>query len=350
MATPHHPAPPPLRVMPYSMFVGQERLKLALELAYVAPRVGGVLLSGERGTGKSTLVRAFAQMVHGRLPVTLPINATEDRVVGGWDVGALLRGEEVRKPGLLEEADGSILYIDEVNLLDDHIVNIILDATSTGFLEIEREGRDERVEVRFTMVGTMNPSEGGLRPQLLDRFGLMVAVAGEQDEAVRTGILQAVLDYDAALAVERATRAGTLDDRAPSPADSPRRSPLKNVEDARMADGILKGKLQAAHAHFPLVVLDAEMARRCARLGKRMQGEGHRADFVIALAARAHAALYGRDEVDSDDIAAVAAFALQHRRPEALARGDGAAWTDADDRVVGRVTAGEDLDARPAAP
>lgn len=312
-----------MRVMPYSMFVGQERLKLALELAYIAPKIGGVLLSGERGTGKSTLVRAFAQMVHGRLPVTLPINATEDRVVGGWDVGALLRGEEVRQRGLLEEADGTLLYIDEVNLLDDHIVNIILDATSTGILAIEREGRHEEVEVHFTMVGTMNPSEGGLRPQLLDRFGLMVSVASEQEGPVRVKVLEAVLEYDAAITLERRQLSGP---------------PLLSLEHARERDRELASALTEARSRLLKITLSPEMTQRCVRLGQQLQGEGHRADFVIALAACAHAARRQSLEVEPGDLSAVARLALQHRRPEALSRGEGAAWTDAADRLVDDLT------------
>jgi magnesium chelatase subunit I len=120
--------------MPYSMIVGQDSAKTALELAFIAPLIGGVLLSGQRGTGKSTLVRAFCQMMYGGLPVTLPINATEDRVVGDWKIDELLRSKQVWQDGVLVEADGKVLYIDEVNLLDDHIVNLILDVTSTGIL------------------------------------------------------------------------------------------------------------------------------------------------------------------------------------------------------------------------
>src|SRR5919199_4725036 len=116
-----------IQILPYTLVVGQEQLKLALELAYIDPAIGGVLISGHRGTGKSTAVRAFAQMIYGKLPVTLPINATEDRVIGGWDLKELMLGKTVEQKGLLEEANGSLLYIDEVNLLDDHIVNIILD-------------------------------------------------------------------------------------------------------------------------------------------------------------------------------------------------------------------------------
>jgi magnesium chelatase subunit I len=162
---------PEIDILPYSRIVGQDEIKLALEIAYVAPqRLGGILISGQRGTGKSTAVRAFSRMVDNRLPVTLPINATEDRVVGGWKIDALMQSKSEWQIGLLEEARDRLLYVDEVNLLDDHIVNIILDVTSTGVLVVQREGQNkEPVKVPFTLVGTMNPEEGGLRPQLLDR-------------------------------------------------------------------------------------------------------------------------------------------------------------------------------------
>lgn len=188
-----------IRVLPYSRIVGQEQLKFALELAYIAPRLGGVLISGQRGTGKSTAVRAFSQMMVGRLPVTLPINATEDRVVGGFDLNQLMLGKVERKLGLLEKANKGLLYIDEVNLLDDHIVNIILDVTSTGILVVQREAQDpEDKHISFTLVGTMNPEEGGLRPQLLDRFGIMVSITAEEEQAKRLEILQTVMDFDEA--------------------------------------------------------------------------------------------------------------------------------------------------------
>src|SRR5216683_574163 len=146
-----------IHILPYTCIVGQEQLKLALELAYIAPRIGGVLISGERGTGKSTTVRAFAHMVYGGLPVTIPINATEDRVVGGWKIKELMSGNAEPQEGLLEEANGRLLYVDEVNLLDDHIVNIILDVTATGVLVVQREGQHFQKQVQFILVGTMNP-------------------------------------------------------------------------------------------------------------------------------------------------------------------------------------------------
>jgi magnesium chelatase subunit I len=188
-----------IQILPYSQIVGQAQIKLALEIAYIAPpRLGGVL-SGQCGTGKSTAVRAFAQTIddRGRLPVTLPINATEDRVVGGWQIDELMKSEAKWQDGLLQAANGRLLYVDEVNLFDDHIVNIILDVTSTGVLVVQRDGNDRQPEsVAFTLVGTMNPEEDGLRPQLLDRFGLMVSVSAESERAKRVQILQNVLKFN----------------------------------------------------------------------------------------------------------------------------------------------------------
>jgi magnesium chelatase subunit I len=284
--------------MPYSMIVGQAQLKQALELAYIAPRIGGVLISGQPGTGKSTAVRAFAQMIYGRLPVTLPINATEDRVVGGWKIDELMRGNPEEQPGLLEEAHGSLLYVDEVNLLDDHIVNIILDVTSTGMLVIQREGRTSEKQVSFTLVGTMNPEEGGLRPQLLDRFGLMVSVMTETDPATRGQILQTVLDFDRELFFQTQGQSTPL------------------VDGARSKDKRIKANLARARQNLYDVGLPLEIAQSCVTLAGEFQVEGHRGDYIMALAARAFAALYGQSQVTADHLRVVAPLVLQHRRSE----------------------------------
>lgn len=314
----------PISVMPYSMMVGQRQLKLALELTYVAPRIGGVLLSGHRGTGKSTVVRAFSLMAYGKLPVTIPINATEDRVVGGWDLNELFKAKLEPREGLIQEANGGLLYIDEVNLLDDHIVNIILDVTSTGILVIEREGRASKSEVRFTLVGTMNPSEGGLRPQLLDRFGLMVDVVTEASDA-RSRILQTVLEYDAALALERGGGTG---------------KPLESLQAARAEDERHRVRLEKAKAFFPSVEVGRDVAEACVRIGSNIKSEGHRGDYVMALAAQARAALNGAKRATVEDLLEVAPLALQHRKSGVLQSGSDL-WSPEDNQTVLSLIAGD---------
>lgn len=312
---------PIIQVLPYTRIVGQKDLKLALELAYIAPRIGGVLISGQRGTGKSTAVRAFAQMMRGQLPVTLPINATEDRVVGGWKIDELMKGKPDWQDGLLVEADRKgLLYVDEVNLLDDHIVNIILDVTSTGVLVIQREGKSEEVSLAFTLVGTMNPEEGGLRPQLLDRFGLMVGVFTETELDKRREILNTVLAFDEVWAVR----------------DRPSASLPELLTKAKAEDEAYKQKLVTAKEKFYEVKLPDAVVESCVKLTKEFQVQGNRGDYVMALAARAYAALQGETQVTIDHVRSLAAMALQHRRPEA-SQGNEVIWTNADSEQVASV-------------
>ena len=305
-------------ILPYSLIVGQEQLKLALELAYVAPRIGGVLLSGQRGTGKSTAVRAFAQMMYGHLPVTLPINATEDRVVGGWKIEDLMEGRPVPQDGLLEEANGKLLFVDEVNLLDDHIANIILDVTATGVLVIQREGLHQQKSVSFILVGTMNPEEGGLRPQLLDRFGLSVHVRPETDEDRRGEILKTVLGFDKAIRALERNEPSTL------------------IQTARKKDADRKQQIEKARRNLDQVEFPDQAVRACVRLAQQFNAEGHRGDYVAALAARACASLQGSTDVSLENVKSVAPMALQHRRPDVLQRGH-EIWTPADDELLNQV-------------
>jgi magnesium chelatase subunit I len=309
---------PAIQILPYTLIVGQRQLKLALELAYIAPRIGGVLLSGQRGTGKSTAVRAFAQMMYDRLPVTLPINATEDRVVGGWRIDELMKSKPVPLPGLLEEANGSLLYIDEVNLLDDHIVNIILDVTSTGVLVVQREGQSYEKPVSFTLVGTMNPEEGGLRPQLLDRFGLMVSIEAENSQADRMKILQTVLQFDEALSKFKENQTSDY------------------FNAARQKDAEYKALLDKARDNFYGVEVPDSIVDKCVNLAIDFNIEGNRGDYTIALAARAYAALGGATQVENQHVAKVARLALQHRRPEAL-QSNQMPWSNEDDFIINKI-------------
>lgn len=315
-------------VLPFSRIVGQCELKRVLEIAHVMPSVGGVLASGERGTAKSTAVRAFAYMMYGRLPVTLPINATDDRIVGGWQVDALLRGEPKQMKGLLEEAHNGLLYVDEVNLLDDHVVNIILDVVSTGLLVVQRDGLD-RADVRlsFTLVGTMNPEEGGLRPQLLDRFGLMVPITTEQDTSVRKDILLTVLRFE----------------------EERRKPDSAWLHEGAAADRAHRERIEAARTAVGQVLLGPEAAELCARVSVAFGVTGHRGDIVMAEAARAAAALDGRGEVTASDVAFVAPYALMHRRPEA-AYGDAVTWGPEDGRLLDDIVAEAAPDAAPESP
>jgi magnesium chelatase subunit I len=312
----------PIHILPYTLIVGQQQVKLALELAYIAPKIGGVLLSGQRGTGKSTAVRAFAHMMYDRLPVTLPINATEDRVVGGWRIDELMRSQAIPQKGLLEEADSALLYVDEVNLLDDHIVNIILDVTSTGVLVVQREGQNFDKPVSFTLVGTMNPEEGGLRPQLLDRFGLMVNVEAEQNEAERTMILQTVLEFDEAVSQLKAGESSAY------------------IEDAIKKDRQHRELLEKARQAFYTVKVPLEVAQHCVRLAIQFHAEGNRGDYIIALAARAYAAFVGAKQVTNAHVAKVARLALQHRRSEVL-QSNQTPWSEEDDKQVIEMMKGE---------
>lgn len=296
-------------ILPYKNVVGQDELKMALEVAYIAgPRIGGVLISGHRGTGKSTMVRAFAQMMYGELPKTLPINATEDRVVGSYFVDKLLQGKDEWQDGLLVQANDKILYIDEVNLLDDHIVNIILDTAATGNLSIQRQGADDDVKTSFLLVGTMNPEEGHLRPQLRDRFGLMVQVATKPD--FRAEILKTVLNFDAALAQHSEEK------------------PHEFIVNGHSADAAKKTELEAAKAKLYDVVVPDDVAQKCVELAQEFEAVGHRGDYVMALAARALAARSGAKEVTLEHVRQVAPLALAHRRSRREE------WTAEDDKQL----------------
>jgi magnesium chelatase subunit I len=304
-------------LLPYSYIVEQYDLRWLLEVAYVMPSsLGGLLVSGERGTAKSTIVRSFATMMNGMLPVTLPINATDDRVMGGWEIEALMRGDLEWQPGLLEQAgEAGMLYIDEVNLLDDHIINLILDVASTNVLVVEREGMGRaQAEVSFALVGTMNPEEGALRPQLLDRFGLAVRMTAERSPAVRREILRTVLRFDA----ER-----VLDDSVWLAA-------------GERGDAERKAALEAAKAAFAGVELTDQAEELCAEVAHAFNVVGHRAEIVMAQGACAAAALARRSVTTPEDVRRIAPHAVMHRRRD-VAYSDGFEWLPKDDERLARV-------------
>lgn len=274
---------------PFSAIVGHDRLLLSLLLTAVSPGIGGVVVRGEKGTAKTTAVRALAPLLPRGEVVDLPLGATEDRVVGSIDVETVLTtGHADFRPGLLSRADGGVLYVDEVNLLADHLVDVLLDAAATGHVTVERDGVSHTEDARFVLVGTMNPEEGELRPQLLDRFGLAVDVTASRDPGTRVEILRRRLAYE----------------------DDPRAFAARWAE----ADGDLRDRLARARALVGRVELSDVHLARIASLCADFDVDGMRADLVIARTARAHAAWRGDTTVTDEDIRIAAELALPHRR------------------------------------
>ncbi|WP_106178850.1 putative cobaltochelatase [Prauserella shujinwangii] len=313
-----------MRPYPFSAVVGMPDLRLALVLSAISPAVGGVLVRGEKGTAKSTMVRALAGLLPGvdvvdgcrfscdpadpdpacpdgphpdgapghRRParlVELPVGAAEDRVVGSLDLErALGDGVTDFQPGLLAGAHRGLLYVDEVNLLHDHLVDTLLDAAAMGRATIEREGVSVSHAARFVLIGTMNPEEGELRPQLLDRFGLTVEVSSSREPAERMEIVRRRLAYEA-----------DPEGFAGGYADDERR---------------LAADIDAARRRLPSVRLTDDALRQIAEVCAAFEVDGMRADIVTARTAVAHAAWAGRDSVTTDDVRVAARLALPHRR------------------------------------
>ena len=334
---------------PFSAIVGQERMKLALVLNAINPAIGGVLIRGEKGTAKSTAVRALARLLpeqevvegcrfgcsppqgppgngargvsrgrdgdlcwecverleSGPLPrtrrrmrvVELPINASEDRVVGTIDLEAALReGTRRFEPGVLAEANRNILYVDEVNLLDDHIVDVLLDAAAMGVNTVEREGVSVSHPSRFILVGTMNPEEGELRPQLLDRFGLCVDVEGIHDLDQR---------------VEISLRAAAWQRQDPD-----------FLKRWQWEDAVIAAELATALRLLPSIQLGTQQSRMISTICLRARVKGHRGDVVTQRATRSIAAWRQHANPDGDDIFDAASLALAHRAQAPIERGD----------------------------
>lgn len=274
---------------PLSAVVAADELKLALCLAAVDPAIGGVLIEGPRGMAKSTLARGVAELLPAGEFVTLPLGASEERIVGSLDLDAALGEGRARfSPGVLAKADGGVLYVDEVNLLPDHLVDLLLDVAASGVNLVERDGISHRHPARFVLIGTMNPEEGELRPQLLDRFGLNVRLDTQPPPAERAEIIRRRLAFDADPQAFAERWEGQQDNLRRRCAEARRRLARIPLDDA---------------------ALDS-IARRCFEAAV----DGLRADLVWLRAARAHAAWRGGERIEAEDIDAVEHFALLHRR------------------------------------
>jgi len=312
---------------PFTAIVGQEELKLALLLNAVNSSIGGLLIRGQKGTGKSTAVRALADLLpevevvsgcpfqcspkdptnmcencyelyKGGKPlqpekrkmrvVTLPIGATEDRVIGSLDIErAIKEGVKALDPGILAETNQSILYVDEVNLLPDHIVDDILDAAASGWNIVEREAISVAHPARFILIGTMNPEEGELRPQLLDRFSLHTAITGIFDKDKRVEIIRRNLEFG--------------------------EDPLGFRKEFEGQQVELRQKILQARKNLSRVTVTDRLLDAVARVCIQLHVDGHRPDIVMVRSAKALAALEGRKEVSREDIFRVAGMALSHR-------------------------------------
>jgi magnesium chelatase subunit I len=314
-------------VFPFTAIVGQNEMKLALMLSVIDPNIGGVIIMGHRGTGKSTAVRALADLLppikkvkgcvygcdpdrpnelcnecttrlsdDGHLPaerglvpvVDLPLGATEDRVCGTLDIErALVEGVKTFEPGLLARANRGFLYIDEVNLLDDHLVDVLLDSAASGCNVVEREGISVSHPARFVLVGSGNPEEGELRPQLLDRFGLYTQITTITDLDQRVEIIESREWFDADPVAFRSAQ---------------------ESEQGQLRKHITRGQKLLAR-----VTIDRDLLRLIAELCVFLKVDGHRGELTIARAARALAAFEGRIAASADDVERVALMSLRHR-------------------------------------
>ncbi|MBD2312260.1 magnesium chelatase ATPase subunit I [Desertifilum sp. FACHB-1129] len=314
-------------VFPFTAIVGQEEMKLALLLNVIDPKVGGVMIMGDRGTGKSTTIRALADLLpeievvaddpfnshpsdielmsdevkerltqQQEIPVArkkvlmvdLPLGATEDRVCGTIDIEkALSEGVKAFEPGLLAKANRGILYVDEVNLLDDHLVDVLLDSAASGWNTVEREGISIRHPARFVLVGSGNPEEGELRPQLLDRFGMHAEIHTVKDPVLRVQIVEQRSAFD--------------------------QNPQEFLAQHQADQEALQTKLVTAQELLPSVQIDYDLRVQISQVCSELDVDGLRGDLVTNRAAKALAAFEGRTEATVDDISRVVTLCLRHR-------------------------------------
>ena len=321
------PAPRRRAVFPFTAIVGQEEMKLALLLNVIDPKIGGVMIMGDRGTGKSTTIRALADLLpeievvaddpfnsHPSDPeimgdavrqlvekgaevpvmkkkvmmVDLPLGATEDRVCGTIDIEkALSEGVKAFEPGLLAKANRGILYVDEVNLLDDHLVDVLLDSAASGWNTVEREGISIRHPARFVLVGSGNPEEGELRPQLLDRFGMHAEIRTVKEPVLRVQIVEQRTEFD--------------------------QNPQEFLENYQPQQIDLQQQLVNAQERLKSIEIDYDLRVKISQVCSELDVDGLRGDIVTNRAAKAIAAFEGRTEVTVNDIRRVATLCLRHR-------------------------------------
>lgn len=314
-------------IFPFTAIVGQEEMKLALQLNVIDPKIGGVMIMGDRGTGKSTTIRAIADLLPEieiikddpfnshksdldlmssdvkaaiqndkplateliKIPmIDLPLGATEDRVCGTIDIEkALTEGVKAFEPGLLAKANRGLLYVDEVNLLDDHLVDILLDSAASGWNTVEREGISIRHPARFVLVGSGNPEEGELRPQLLDRFGMHAEIRTVKDPILRVKVVEERTSFD--------------------------QNPTIWVENYESQQQELRDKIIAAQNLLPTVEIEYNFRIKISEVCSRLDVDGLRGDIVTNRAAKAHAAYNGRNKVEIDDIEKIITLCLRHR-------------------------------------
>jgi len=316
-----------LPIFPFTAIVGQEEMKLALQLNVIDPKIGGVIIMGDRGTGKSTTIRAIADLLPEieivkddpfnshltdpelmssdvlnllkdnntlekdfiKIPmVDLPLGATEDRVCGTIDIEkALTEGIKAFEPGLLAKANRGILYVDEVNLLDDHLVDILLDSAASGWNTVEREGISVRHPARFVLVGSGNPEEGELRPQLLDRFGMHAEIRTVREPILRVQIVEERTSFD--------------------------RDPQQWIDNYKGQQSELRERLISAKNILPEVQMEYEHRIRISQVCSELKVDGLRGDIVVNRAAKAYAAYHNKTSVTVEDINAIIVLCLRHR-------------------------------------
>nr|YP_010922895.1 protochlorophyllide reductase magnesium chelatase subunit [Colpomenia sinuosa]WJZ45211.1 protochlorophyllide reductase magnesium chelatase subunit [Colpomenia sinuosa] len=302
-------------IFPFTAIVGQEEMKLALELNVIDPKIGGVMIMGDRGTGKSTTIRAIADLLpeievikddpFNRHPtdetieksetefikipmVDLPLGATEDRVCGTIDIEkALTEGIKAFEPGLLAKANRGILYVDEVNLLDDHLVDILLDSAASGWNTVEREGISIRHPAQFVLVGSGNPEEGELRPQLLDRFGMHAEIRTVKDPDLRVKIVEERTLFD-------------LD-------------PYAWIDKYKDQQEALKQKIIDAQNLLEKVEMPYDFRLKISKVCSELDVDGLRGDIVTNRAAKAYTAFQGKETIDIEDIEKIIVLCLRHR-------------------------------------